>query len=45
MIYNDSFKVNETTFVAEQYGSYTMRFVAYDSDYNKTVQELHFEVI
>ena len=44
MIYNDSFKVNETTFVAEQYGSYTMRFVAYDSDYNKTVQELHFEV-
>lgn len=44
MVYNNSFKVNSTTFVLEQYGSYTMRFVAYDSDFNKTVQELHFEV-
>ena len=44
MIYNASFKVNSTTFKAEQYGKYTMRFVAYDSDFNKAVQELHFEV-
>ena len=44
MIYNSSFKVNSTTFKAEQYGKYTMRFVAYDSDYNKSVQELNFEV-
>lgn len=44
MIYNPSFKVNSTTFRAEQYGSYRMRFVAYDSDFNKTVKELNFEV-
>ena len=44
MVYNESFKVNSTTFKAEQYGNYTMRFVAYDSDYNKVVKELHFIV-
>ena len=44
MVYNPSFKVNSTTFRAEQYGSYRMRFVAYDSDFNKVVKELLFEV-
>lgn len=44
MVYNSSFKVNSTTFRAEQYGNYTMRFVAYDPDFNKTVKELHFNV-
>ena len=43
-IYNDSFKVNDHTFRAEQYGRYIMRFVAYDSDYNKTVVEFTFVV-
>ena len=44
MIYNSSFKVDSNTFKAEQYGNYTLRYVAYDSDFNKTVQELHFSV-
>ena len=44
MYYNSSFKVNSKTFRAEQYGHYIMRFVAYDSDYNKTVKELSFDV-
>ena len=44
MIYNSSFKVNSTTFKAEQFGNYTLRYVAYDFDFNKTVQELHFVV-
>ena len=44
MIYNSSFKVNSTTFKAEQYGNYTLRYVAYDTDFNKSVQELHFSV-
>ena len=44
MIYNSSFKVNSTTFKAEQFGNYTLRYVAYDPDFNKTVQELHFVV-
>jgi hypothetical protein len=44
MVYNSSFKVNSTTFKAEQYGKYTMRFVAYDSDFNKSAKELSFEV-
>ena len=44
MYYNASFKVDSRTFRAEQFGRYTLRFVAYDSDFNKTVKELHFEV-
>lgn len=44
MIYNSSFKVNSNTFRAEQYGRYTLRYVAYDSDYNKVVKELYFTV-
>lgn len=44
MYYNASFKVDSRTFRAEQFGRYTLRFVAYDNDFNKTVKELHFEV-
>ena len=44
MLYNSSFKVNSTTFRAEQRGNYTLRYVAYDSDFNKVVKELHFTV-
>ena len=44
MYYNSSFKVDERTFRAEQYGHYTLRFVAYDSDFNNTVKEIYFEV-
>lgn len=44
MYYNASFKVDNRTFRAEQYGRYTLRFVAYDNDFNKIVKELHFEV-
>lgn len=43
-IYNSSFKVNANTFKAEQYGRYTLRYVAYDSDFNKVVKEYHFTV-
>ena len=44
MYYNSSFKVDDRTFRAEQYGNYTLRFVAYDGDFNKVVEELHFSV-
>ena len=44
MYYNASFKVDSRTFRAEQYGHYILRYVAYDSDYNKVVKELAFDV-
>ena len=44
MIYNASFKVNSTTFRVEQYGKYTLRFVAYDPDFNKVAQDISFDV-
>lgn len=43
-IYNASFKVNDRTFKAEQYGTYKLRFVAYDGAYNNTVVEITFVV-
>ena len=43
-IYNASFKVDDRTFRAEQYGTYKLRFVAYDDAFNKTVQEITFVV-
>ena len=43
-LYNASFKVDSRTFRVEQYGKYTMRFVAYDSDFNRTIVEYTFEV-
>ena len=42
--YNPSFKVNATTFRAEQYGTYRLRFVAYDDAFNKVVEEITFIV-
>ena len=44
MLYNASFKVNSTTFRAEQRGNYTLRYVAYDSDFNRVIKELYFTV-
>ena len=43
-IYNASFKVNDNTFRVEQYGTYKLRFVAFDEAYNNTVQEITFLV-
>lgn len=43
-LYNQSFKVNSNTFRAEQYGTYRLRFVAYDDAFNKTVREIAFTV-
>ena len=43
-IYNSSFKVNANTFRAEQRGRYILRYVAYDSDFNKVAKEYTFEV-
>ncbi len=43
-IYNSSFKVNSNTFKAEQYGTYKLRYVAYDNDFNKVVSEITFVV-
>ena len=43
-LYNASFIADNTSFVAEQKGQYTLRFVAYDDQYNRVVQELNFEV-
>lgn len=44
MLYNPSFKVNSNTFRAEQYGTYRLRYVAYDDAFNKAVQEITFIV-
>lgn len=43
-LYNSSFINNETSFKTEQVGSYILRFVAYDDQYNRCVQELTFTV-
>ena len=43
-LYSASFRNNETSFKAEQTGTYTLRYVAYDDQFNKTVQELTFTV-
>ena len=43
-IYNSSFKVNDNTFRAEQYGKYTLRYVAYDDAFNKAVKEFTFVI-
>ena len=44
MYYNSSFKVDSNTFRAEQRGRYILRYIAYDSYFNKTAMELTFEV-
>ena len=43
-LYNSSFKVNSNTFRAEQYGTYRLRYVAYDDAFNKTVKDITFIV-
>lgn len=43
-LYLSSFGVSDTSFRTEQTGRYTLRFVAYDELYNRTVVELPFVV-
>lgn len=43
-LYPASFRNNETSFKADKTGTYTLRYVAYDDQFNKTVQELTFTV-
>lgn len=43
-LYNSSFRAGDNAFKAEQSGTYTLRFVAYDDVYNRTVVEVPFEV-
>jgi hypothetical protein len=44
-LYNSSFKVDENTFVAEDVGIYTLRFLAYDEYYNTVSYEMKFNVV
>ncbi len=43
-LYRDSFGVSDNSFCAEMKGEYTLRYVVYDKDYNRTVSELTFTV-
>ena len=43
-LYNNSFKADDNTFIVEQSGAYTLRFVAYDEYYNVVSYEMHFNV-
>ena len=43
-LYNTSFISDNSSFKAEQTGKYTLRYVAYDDQYNRVVQELSFQV-
>lgn len=43
-LYSSSFIADNTSFKTEQVGTYTIRYVAYDDQYNRTVQELTFQV-
>lgn len=43
-LYRASFGVSDTSFCAEMKGEYTLRYVVYDKDYNRTVNELTFTV-
>ncbi len=43
-LYNSSFIGDNTAFRAERTGKYTIRYVAYDDQYNRVVQELSFTV-
>ena len=44
-LYNSSFKADENTFVLENEGTYTLRFVAYDEYYNVVSYEMSFNVV
>ncbi|MCQ2418358.1 MAG: hypothetical protein MJ085_01110 [Clostridia bacterium] len=43
-LYRASFCVSDNSFCAEMKGEYTLRYVVYDADYNRTVSELTFKV-
>lgn len=43
-LYNDSFIHDQTGFKAEHKGEYTLRYVAYDDQYNRTVSTCSFTV-
>ncbi len=43
-LYRESFCVSDTAFCAEMKGEYTLRYVLYDKDYNRTVSQLTFIV-
>ena len=43
-LYNASFCVSDTSFRAEFKGTYTLRYVVYDAQFNKSVVELTFTV-
>lgn len=43
-LYRASFCVSDTSFCAERKGEYTLRYVVYDKEYNRTVTELRFTV-
>lgn len=43
-MYSGSFIRDNSSFIAEQTGTYIIRYVAYDDQYNRTVQELTFNV-
>lgn len=43
-LYPSTFRVDENSFKAEYKGEYTIRYVAYDGQYNKTAVELKFTV-
>ena len=43
-LYRASFCVSDTSFCAEQKGEYTLRYVVYDKEYNRTVTEVTFTV-
>jgi hypothetical protein len=43
-LYNSTFRVDNTSFRAEQKGTYTLRYVVNDEQYNRAVQELTFTV-
>lgn len=43
-VFRSSFGVSDTSFRATQRGTYTLRFVAYDNIYNRTVVEVPFTV-
>lgn len=43
-LYSDTFRNDATSFKTEQTGTYVLRFVANDDQYNRTVQELSFTV-
>ena len=43
-LYNSTFRVDNTSFRTEQKGTYTLRYVANDEQYNRAVQEFTFTV-